>query len=39
MEAHPPATVARLDDVLAADAWARQQVRESLRRRAARATV
>jgi 1-deoxy-D-xylulose-5-phosphate reductoisomerase len=39
MEAHPPAPVARLDDVLAADAWARQQARESLRRRAARATV
>jgi 1-deoxy-D-xylulose-5-phosphate reductoisomerase len=37
--AHPTAPVGGLDDVLAADAWARQQVRESLRRRAARATV
>jgi 1-deoxy-D-xylulose-5-phosphate reductoisomerase len=39
MDAHPPAAVARLSDVLEADAWARQQARESLRRRTARATV
>jgi 1-deoxy-D-xylulose-5-phosphate reductoisomerase len=39
MAAHPPGAVAGLDDVLAADAWARRQAHESLRRRAARATV
>jgi len=34
LESHPPAAVARLEDVLAADAWARERAKEALRRRA-----
>ena len=33
LEAHPAAPLARLEDVLAADAWARDRSREALRRR------
>jgi 1-deoxy-D-xylulose-5-phosphate reductoisomerase len=33
MNAHPPAPVATLDDVLAADAWARERTRAALKRR------
>jgi 1-deoxy-D-xylulose-5-phosphate reductoisomerase len=33
LEAHPAAPLARLDDVLGADAWAREKSREALRRR------
>jgi 1-deoxy-D-xylulose-5-phosphate reductoisomerase len=39
MSAHRPAPLASLDDVLAADAWARESARASLRERAARAIV
>jgi len=39
MAAHPPLPIRALDDVLAADAWAREQARVILVRRAARATV
>jgi 1-deoxy-D-xylulose 5-phosphate reductoisomerase len=35
LESHPPAAVSRLEDVLAADAWARERSREALRRRTA----
>jgi 1-deoxy-D-xylulose-5-phosphate reductoisomerase len=34
MDDHPPRTVATLDDVLAADAWARERTRAALKRRA-----
>ena len=33
MDDHPPRTVATLDDVLAADAWARERTRAALKRR------
>ena len=33
LEGHPAAVVSRLEDVLAADAWARERSREALRRR------
>jgi len=33
LEGHPAAPVSRLEDVLAADAWARERSREALRRR------
>jgi 1-deoxy-D-xylulose-5-phosphate reductoisomerase len=39
MEAHPPAPVSTLEDVLAADAWSRARSREALGRRAARTTA
>jgi 1-deoxy-D-xylulose-5-phosphate reductoisomerase len=35
VEAHPAGAVSRLEDVLAADAWARERARAALRRRAA----
>ena len=34
LEDHPPAALSRLEDVLTADAWARERSREALRRRA-----
>jgi hypothetical protein len=34
LEARPATPVARLEDVLAADAWARERSREALRRKA-----
>ena len=39
MEAHPAAPVTRLEDVLAADAWARERSRAALRRRASSGAV
>jgi len=39
MEAHPPAPISALEDVLAADAWARGRAREALRRRAGTGAV
>jgi 1-deoxy-D-xylulose-5-phosphate reductoisomerase len=39
MAAHRPAPLSSLEDVLSADAWARESARASLRERAARATV
>jgi 1-deoxy-D-xylulose-5-phosphate reductoisomerase len=39
LDAHPVATVSRLEDVLAADAWARTRSREALRRRTAARAV
>jgi 1-deoxy-D-xylulose-5-phosphate reductoisomerase len=35
MEAHPPAPLGALEDVLQADGWAREQARQALSRRAA----
>jgi 1-deoxy-D-xylulose-5-phosphate reductoisomerase len=35
MEAHPPGAIHALDDVLAADAWARARARDALHRRSA----
>jgi 1-deoxy-D-xylulose-5-phosphate reductoisomerase len=34
LDHHPPTPVSRLEDVLAADAWARERAKEALRRRA-----
>jgi hypothetical protein len=39
MDAHRPAPLGGLDDVLAADGWARERARAALARRPARAIV